>query len=268
MVKLRSLLLLLSTAMLLVPLQAAQAAAAPAVSPKFLQKVLHLNGPVTILQTRPGPAGLTAALISTGGRKGIVWIVGNDSAVAVGDVRSAKGEDLTKQMAIRMGLVPKPIKPAAVAKAVSGLDTFMVGSKGAEITVFVDPNCIFCHELYLHAQPLVRAGTLRLRVVMVGFLKPSSLAKAAAILMRSDHAQALASDETTFDVTHEEGGIKPAKAIPPAIKQAIHANNRLLLRSGEEATPTLLYQDNEGHWQIMHHLPDHGFAPILAQMKK
>jgi thiol:disulfide interchange protein DsbG len=266
--KLRSALLMLSSAMLLLPLPSALAATTLAVSAKFLQKALHRNGPLAVLQTLPGPSGLTAALISADRHKGIVWVIGDDSAVAVGDIRDAKGEDLTKQMAIRMGLLPKPIAPAAVAKAVSKLDTFALGSTGPEITVFVDPNCIFCHDLYVQAQPLIRAGTLRLRVVMVGFLKPTSFDKAAAILMRSDRAEALATDETTFDIENEEGGIKPAKAVPTAIKQAVQNNTQLLSRSGAEATPTLLFQDKAGEWQIMHHLPTQGFAPILAQMKK
>jgi len=253
---------------LLAPLNAASAATAPAVSPTFLQKALHMSGPIKILKTEPGPAGLTAALISVGGNKGIVWVIGNDSAVVLGDVRDAKGENLTKQMAIRMGLMPKPIKPAAVAKAVTGLDTFVIGSKGPEIVVFFDPNCIYCHEIYKQAQPLLNAGKLRLRVVMVGFLKPTSFAKSAAILMQSDRAQALATDETKFDVKHEEGGIAPAKTIPAKIKQDVKANTHVLAQSGQEATPTLLYQNGAGQWQVVHGMPDHGFKAVLAEMKK
>ena len=266
--KLRSTLLLPLITMLLIPLNAASAATAPAISTTFLQKALHMSGPIRILKTEPGPAGLTAALISVGGNKGIVWVIGNDSAVVLGDVRDAKGENLTKQMAIRMGLMPKPIKPAAVAKAVTGLNTFVIGSKGPEVTAFFDPNCIYCHELYDQAQPLLKSGKLRLRIVMVGFLKPTSFAKSVAILMQSDHAQALATDETKFDEKHEEGGIEPAKTIPAAIKKDIVANTRLLAQSGQEATPTLLYQDGAGQWQIVHGMPNDGLKGVLADMTK
>ena len=266
--KLRSTLLLPLITMLLIPLNAASAATAPAISTTFLQKALHMSGPIKILKTEPGPAGLTAALISVGGNKGIVWVIGNDSAVVLGDVRDAKGENLTKQMAIRMGLMPKPIKPAAVAKAVTGLNTFVIGSKGPEITAFFDPNCIYCHEIYKQAQPLLKSGKLRLRIVMVGFLKPTSFAKSAAILMQSDRAQALATDETKFDVKHEEGGIEPAKTIPSEIKQDVEANTHVLAQSGDEATPTLLYQDGAGQWQVLHGMPDHGFKGVLADMMK
>jgi thiol:disulfide interchange protein DsbG len=266
--KLRCTLFSLLSVMLLIPLSAASAATTPTVSTKFLQSALHMSGPIKILKTEPGPPGLTAALISVGGQKGIVWIIGNDSAVTLGDVRGAKGEDLTKQMAIRMGLMPKPIKPAAVAKAIPGLNTFVIGSKGPEVTVFFDPNCIYCHELYKKAQPLLNAGKLRLRIVMVGFLKPTSFAKSAAILMQNDHAQALATDENKFDVKHEEGGIEPAKTIPAKIKQDVEANTHVLAQSGQEATPTLLYQNGAGQWQVVHGMPDHGFKGVLADMKK
>ncbi len=265
--KLRSALLLLPILMLPVSSNAASAAT-PSVSATFLQKALHLSGPISVLKTEPGPAGLTAALIATGGHKGIVWVVGDDSAVVLGDVRDAKGNDLTQQMAIRMGLMPKPIEPAAVAEGLTKLNTFVIGSKGPEVTAFFDPNCIYCHELYDKAQPLLKAGKLRLRIVMVGFLKPTSFAKSVAILMQSDHAQALATDETKFDEKHEEGGIEPAKTIPAAIKKDILANTRLLAQSGQEATPTLLYQDGAGQWQIVHGMPNDGLKGVLADMTK
>lgn len=266
--KLRLTLFSILITMPLIPLSAASAATTPTISTTFLQNALHLSGPIKILKTEPGPPGLTAALISVGGQKGLVWIIGNDSAVTLGDVRDGKGNDLTKQMAIAMGLMPKPLKPAAIAKAITGLDTFVIGAKGPEVTVFVDPNCIFCHELYVQAQPLLNAGKLRLRIVMVGFLKPTSFAKSAAVLMQSDHAKALATDENTFDKKDEEGGIKPAKTIPPAIEKDIKANTHVLAQTGDEATPTLLYADAAGQWQMVQGMPDHGFKGVLAEMKK
>ncbi len=263
---LRTTSLLFAGAMLLAPMSAASAAS-PDVSTKFLQKALHLSAPIKVLKTEPGPAGLTAVLISAGGHKGIVWVVGDDSAVVLGDIRDAQGDNLTKQMAIRMDLMPKPIKPAAVAAAVTKLNTFVIGAKGPEVTVFVDPNCIFCHEIYDQAQPLLNAGQLRLRIVMVGFLKPTSFAKSAAVLIASDHAQALATDEKNFDVKHEEGGITPAKTIPAAIKQDVTANTHVLAQSGDEATPTLLYKNGAGQWLVVQGMPDHGLKGVLAEMK-
>lgn len=266
---------LLPVVLVFAGVRAAPAVAATTGLPKFLQKELFLQsalssryGSVTVLRILPGPPGLTAALVSASGRKGIVWIIGNDAAVAVGDVWDAKGENLTRQMAIRAGLIEKPLAPAAVAAAAASLDTFMIGSKGPELTVFLDPNCIFCHEFYQKAQLLIRDGRLHLRVVLVGFVKPTSAAKAAAILMHRDPARALTEDEAKFDVTTEEGGISPVSAPPPAIKRAVEANTLLLSHTGDEATPTLLFQGAAGHWRIIHHLPAGGLAPILEQMSR
>lgn len=248
-----------------VGLASAEAATPPAAAPStqavskqavstLLSQALRAYGPVTVLQTEPGPPGMTAALIASGQQKAIVWIIGNQ-AVMIGEVRDAQGHNLTRQMAIRMGLVPPPLTPAGVAAAVAKGRTFMVGTKGPVVTAFLDPNCIFCHRLYEDAQPLVAAGKLRLRVVLVAFVKRSSYPRAAAILMAPDPAAALATDEKGFDVQHEEGGIAPATAIPPAVRDELIANTKLLARTGVAATPTLLYQDHAGAWHVMHHGP-------------
>lgn len=245
----------------------ARAAAEPGVSPAvvaLLRKALHRYGAISVLRTEPGPAAMTAALVAVGPQKAIVWIVGGQ-AVVVGDVWDAQGHDLTHAMAIRMGLLPRPLAPAAVAQAVAHSKTFVLGSKGPEVTVFMDPNCIFCHRLYEQAVPLLAQGRLRLRVVLVGFLKPSSLGRAAAILMAPDPQRALASDEQGFNVTTEEGGIAPPSNIPARMRAAVDANTKLLAASGAVATPTLLFRNQAGDWQIMHHGPPGGLAAWLAQ---
>ncbi|MGC8468344.1 MAG: thiol:disulfide interchange protein DsbG [Acetobacteraceae bacterium] len=250
------------------PRHPAAAATAPAAS-SVLQRALRRYGHATLLKTLPGPPGMTAALVAVGGQKAVVWMIGtgDTATVAVGDVWDSKGRNLTRAMAIRMGLLPRPLPPATVAARLAHAKTFVLGSGGPEIIVFFDPNCIFCHRLYLAAQPLLAAGRLRLRVVLVGFLKPSSAGRAAAILMASDPARALARDERRFDVAAEEGGIAPASAVPAAIAAAVGANTKLLAASGLEATPTLLFRDHAGVWQIIHHAPARGLDHLVASLR-
>ena len=247
----------------------AGSAASPA-DAALLARALQRYGTVRVMATASAPGGMTAALVEVGGQKAIVWIIrgkgGGGRAVAVGQMWDASGKDLTREMAIRMGVIPAPMAPAAVAAAVAESRTFVLGTAGPEITVFMDPNCIFCHRLYGEAQPLLAAGKLRLRVVMVGFLKPTSFGRAAAILMAADPAAALAADEKGFDVKTEEGAIPPAAKIPAAIGDAVKANTHLLARSGFEATPTLLYKDQAGAWQVMHHGPAEGLAAFAAKV--
>ncbi len=246
---------------------AAGAAPPRAQATSMVPGALRRFGVVRVLRTLPGPPGLTAALVTTsGGQKAVVWVLGNGTAVATGQVWDAQGHDLTRAMAIRMGLIPRPLAPTAVAAAVARLRGFVLGTGGPEITLFLDPNCIFCHRLYAAALPLLAAGKLRLRVVLVGFLKPTSFDRASAILMASDPARALAADERGFDVAAEEGGIAPATAIPAPIHAAIVADTKLLAQSGAEATPTLLFQDRAGHWRIMHHAPPEGLAALVGQL--
>ncbi|WP_298170445.1 thiol:disulfide interchange protein DsbG [Acidithiobacillus sp.] len=236
------------------------------VSPGFLQKALHASSPVKVLKTLPGPRGLTAAWVSVADHTGMVWVVGKNEAVVPGAVLNAQGQDLSQQMAIRMGITPKPMNPAAIAASVKHVDTFLVGDKGPELTAFMDPNCIFCHKFYEKALPLIHAGKLHLRVVLVGFLKPTSAAKAAAVLMAKHPAQALAFNESHFNVAAEEGGIHPAVSPLASIRQAVTRNTQLLARTGEEATPTLLYLDKQGQWKMQYGLGPHSLQKIMTSI--
>lgn len=160
--------------------------------------------------------------------------------------------------------LPRPWSPSAIAIALKRADTFWIGHHGPELTAFMDPNCIWCHRFYEKALPLIHAGKLHLRVVLVGFLKPSSAAKAEAVLMAKHPTQAMAFDESHFNVITEEGGIHPAVNAPVSIRRAVHRNTQLLIRTGEEATPTLLYRTRQKQWVIQHGLGPHGLQEIMA----
>ena len=161
-------------------------------------------------------------------------------------------------------LPPKALPIQTIVHKLRHADTFLVGSRGPELTAFMDPNCIWCHRFYEKAMPLVRAGKLHLRVALVGFLKPTSAAKAAAILAAKNSAQALAFDESHFNVATEEGGIRPDYKAPLAIRRAVSDNTQLLAETGEEATPTLLYYTKAKRWHLQHGLGLHGLHKILA----
>lgn len=65
------------------------------------------------------------------------------------------------------------------------------------IYVFFDPNCVFCHFAWKALQPYVKAG-LQVRWVPVGFLKPTSAQRAAAIREAKTPTQALDFNEQHF----------------------------------------------------------------------
>lgn len=128
----------------------------------------------------------------------------------------------------------------AYGEALLTLHYFMIGHDGPVITAFFDPNCIWCHTLYKQAAPFLRAGKIRIRVIMVGTLKRSSTPKAETILASRDPARALAYDEAHYKQTSEEGGIVPAKHIPPAVRTEVSENTQFLSQTTGALTPTMI----------------------------
>lgn len=185
---------------------------------------------------------------------------------------AAAASSIRTQMALKqvMGSFnksPKAMEPEAIAVEVAHADTFLVGHRGPELTAFMDPNCIWCHRFYEKALPLIHAGKLHLRVVLVGFLKPTSAAKAAAVLMAKHPARALALDESRFNVVTEEGGIHPASDVPTAVQKAVRHNTQILADTGEEATPTLLYVNQQDQWVLQHGLGHSGLSKIMTTIR-
>lgn len=228
--------------------------------------VNHLtHNQVNVVKTFQTPSGMIA--IEGEGKeldpqgkhpKTLVWMTPNGKALipVPAPVISANRVNYTEKAMISMGIMRKPEAATKVAQQIShGARTFMIGKSGPIIDAFLDPNCIFCHKFYEHAMPAVKKGDLRMRVTLVGFLKPSSAPKATAILASKDPVQAMAYNEQHFNVPAEEGGIKPMKKSDPSITAAVGANTAILTRTGETATPTLLFCQNNGKMRMVHGLP-------------
>ncbi len=233
---------------------------------RMVQKLSH--GSLRLIDTFNGPDGLTGLVaqpVSGKGTKTLAWGLDGKLLIA-GPVLDAQGQNLSLQAARAHGLLPKPMAGEKLAQAMLNAPGFTVGSKGPLIAVFLDPNCIFCHQFWDEAYPLAEAGKIRIKVVPVGFLKPASLPKAVTILMQKDPATAWAQNEAKFDVATEEGGTVPAKTLDPKIVREIQANTQLLAQTGEVATPTIAACANPGEKtpQIFH-----GLAPdMLGSLAK
>lgn len=223
------------------------------------------KGTVTVINTFQGPDGMVAIegisnkILPNGQRRKLfAWMTPGGGAVipVPAPLLSDTGVNYTEQALIAMGLQKKPEAPSAVAMAVAhGARTFLIGKNGPIIDVFFDPNCIFCHKLYERALPLIQAGKLQMRVTMVGFLKPSSADKAAAILLAKDPAKALAYNEAHFVKSTEEGGIKPITKQQPATTAAVGSNTGILIKTGQEATPAIVFCDKAGDFKMIHGIP-------------
>ena len=215
-----------------------------------------------------GPGGLTGAVVTykdaPNAPPSVIWVNDDASALLVGKLIGPKGEDLDKQAAQKVGLLFTPDKALAAA-AQPSTGAINVGSKGPVLTVFIDPNCIFCHLLYQQIEPFVAKGALRVRYVLVAVVKRSSFEKAAAILSAKDTAAALQQDQTDFDPKTEEGGIKPDATPSKAITERINANNALMSKAGGSGTPMLLFCSKDGSVQQLEGLP-RDINTLLAEM--
>lgn len=196
--------------------------------------------------------GLTGYIISNGHGSQVVY--GEHGYLFVGHLISPAGADLTDGYRDRYG--PKPDYAAVVRRLDSGGHLISEGRATAPLLyVFADPNCIFCYHFYRMAEPLVAAGRLQLRWVMVAFLQSSSAAKAAAILAARNPLAALHMDEDRFDTAHEAGGIAPARAPEKTAQDVLKAHLAAMDTLGAMGTPTLLYRDGHGRWSAQVGLP-------------
>jgi thiol:disulfide interchange protein DsbG len=140
------------------------------------------------------------------------------------------------------------------------------GKQGPVVYLFLDPNCPYCHKLYDQLQGKVAKGKLRLRVVVVGFLSPSSRDKAAAILAAADPRAALAKNESGFAIRdgRPEGGIAPADSALVAKEAGILHRNFSFLQGKESllddvppgavTVPLLVYR-RQGQLHYLVNLP-------------
>ncbi len=221
------------------------------------------HGQGTVEKTFSGPGGLTGVVVGIDGHQSLAYVTPDGHYLVAGAILNASGQNVLQKDAVRYGVIPASEKPTALARAVAKGDTFVVGKAGPEMVAFIDPDCIFCHKFYEEAKPLMDSGKLRVRFVVTAFLKPSSLPRAEAILGAADPAAALAENEAHFNDTTEEGGIAPAKNASAEVARAVHGNTQLLQKSGEVATPTVIYCSAAGKPTLEHGVPGSG-KPLSA----
>ena len=199
------------------------------------------GGQAKILGAFKSKAGLVGIALSMGpGRNTIIYATPDGKYLIQGVVIDAQGNNLT-QMAQQQYL-PKPPGAAEDFAAMDKAHTFLWGQESAkkELWIVFDPNCIYCHKMYEDLKSYVADGTLKVHILEVGVVKQSSTAKAAAIMAAKDPAAALVVDEEKFDVTNEEGGIKPDMSNADAVKK-VNENNAWMSAQGISGTPFLLY---------------------------
>ncbi len=122
----------------------------------------------------------------------------------------------------------------------------LIGGKH-NLYMFVDPNCIWCHRLFLlvklHEAEFHMANVTPI-IVPVGFMNSSSLGKAATLILEGWPAYVKA--ETGYSVNTREGGVVPSTN-STALAQAKRLNHILSTMSKRVGTPTLLWRAGNGN---------------------
>ncbi len=188
--------------------------------------------------------GITGYLVKQGGQYSVLY--GSGAYLLAGALIGPDGRNLTADY--KDQYAPKPDYAGLVKQIDADKTVFTLGLRGPLLVAFEDPNCIFCHKLDQATAPLIAAGKLRVKVVLVSFLKADSAARAAAILTAKSPAKAMAKNEAGYNTATEEGGYPTGPQPGPDLMDTLKRHLNWMQQAGSSGTPTLIYQTADGKW--------------------
>jgi len=190
------------------------------------------------------PGGLRGfAGVVNGQQPAAAYVTPDGKHVLVGSLFDAEGNDVVRDT------LEKTVSGPLTTKTWAALENSAWVRDGKAdaprvVYTFSDANCPYCHRFWDAARPWVDAGKVQLRHIMVGVIREDSPGKAAAILSAKDPSAALLQNERGF----ETGGITPV-AVSAEISRKLEANERLMLETGFQGTPGILFKDAQGGLQ-------------------
>jgi thiol:disulfide interchange protein DsbG len=207
----------------------------------------------TIGQSFIGPDGLTGWVLSNGGKSAVVYTTSSGNYFIEGQIVDKDSNNLTTEYAQRY--VPKPdLEKLGTALAQDASLVDEGDPKAPPLYVFADPNCFYCNKFWSDLRPFVSSGQVRVRWVMVSFLKQTSAGRATAILTAKDRLAAFTQDESKFDQAHEEGGIPPLEPMPEAVRNVLGSHASEMTDAGGQGTPFMVFHSG-GKWYSLEGLP-------------
>ncbi len=220
------------------------------------------QGRLKLMRTFSAQAGMTGYLVERNGHYGILY--GRDGYLFAGELIGPDGSNLTAQY-VRQYLPKTDFKNIVHALERNGHLVELGNQSAPVLYIFEDPNCIYCHKLDVLLNPLIQEGKVRVKIALVGFLKPSSMGKATAILTAKDKVSAFEYNEHHFNELTEEGGIKPQTPPLSGWLKIIQVNQELMQKAGLQGTPGILYKNHSGQWIAVDGLPPK--ARLLEMLK-
>ncbi len=131
------------------------------------------------------------------------------------------------------------------------------GKSSHLIYVFFDPNCPYCHRIYVNTRDLVKQNAIQIRWVPVGVLTATSYGKAVTMLESRDPLKAFYHDENNF--SGENGGAADeALDGTDKTRNALKENTKLLRLTGFDAVPSILFLTNDGQPYLIQGSPPAG----------
>lgn len=228
-------------------------------TPPALQPALRQG--LRVISTFSAASGLTGWVMrDTDGKYVVAYTTPDGQTLLVGELISSAGQNLSELYADRY--VPSPELTALWAD-LEKANVVITGPKDRNksvIYVIMDPNCIFCHMLWIALKPYEAAG-LQVRWIPVGFLHQDSSAKAAALLKGGESA--LEQSQQHFDVQAESGGIKGIE-ITPDLRVKLDSNLRLMDQARVRGTPGIFYKDAAGHVSRRDGMPSMSELPAIT----
>ena len=195
---------------------------------------------VTVERTFPAVSGMTGYVINRQGDFSIVYSTPDGQSVVNGIVIGPDGRNMSNIYEDQY--IPKPDMDGmwATLEKASVITTGATGASVKKVVyAFFDPNCPYCHLVWLEFAPYAAEG-LQVRWVPVAFEDATSDAKAAAIMQAADPAGTLALQERTF---HQGGLDARGVTISAATKDKLAANIKLMGQMGFNGTPAIVYKD-------------------------
>ena len=142
---------------------------------------------------------------------------------------------------------------------------FTVGKPDLPAVYMVaDPQCPFCHQTWASLKPLVFAGKIQLRIIMIAGLQGSD-PLARSILSQPDPSAVWIAGQGSMSNARIDAPPAPGTSEWNLAGQYLQANSNFLTRYGITRTPFLAYVDKSGRTVASRGVPD-SFDDFLAAL--
>ncbi|MHB1790427.1 MAG: thiol:disulfide interchange protein DsbG [Acidimicrobiales bacterium] len=198
-------------------------------------------------------SGLTGWVVKApSGSEDVLYTTADGKTVIAGILSNEQGQNLTSQYAALYEKAPSLDRLWPAINATYQVDEGPhVRDPRHQIWVLMDPNCEFCHRLWLELRPYEKAG-LEVHWIPIGILFHSSTPRAAALL--AGGPKTLYAMESRFDVARERGGV-PGIKLTPVLRRELATNLALAMKAGIQGTPGIFYLGPHGKLRLQQGLP-------------